>query len=110
MHLRKERGLTQSQLAEKVGITRNLLANYEMGRTHLTDESIILIAKALNVSTDQLLGIREPSEVTQVPSVRLVRRMQKIAQLPQPEQKAILKTIDTFLKGANFTEPVSDNS
>jgi XRE family transcriptional regulator, regulator of sulfur utilization len=98
---RKTRGLTQAQLADIVGISRNLLANYEMGRTHLTDDSIIRLASALRVSADELLGIKGSDATTaSVPSVRLVRRMQKIALLPQADQKVILKTIDTYLKGA----------
>jgi transcriptional regulator with XRE-family HTH domain len=98
--LRKERGLTQLQLAEIIGISRNLLANYELGRTHLTDETIILIAKALNVSTDRLLGIEtKKKKQTNIQSIRLVKRMQRIEKLPTIEQRAILKTIDTLLKG-----------
>lgn len=103
VRLRKERGLTQAQLAEMIGISRNLLANYELGRTHLTDESVVLLAKALRVTADRLLGLNSgDSGIDQPPGVRLVRRMQKIARLPLPEQKAILKTIDTFLKGAGL--------
>jgi transcriptional regulator with XRE-family HTH domain len=103
--LRKTRGLTQAQLADIVGISRNLLANYEMGRTHLTDDSIIRLASALRVSADELLGIKDgDTATTSVPSVRLVRRMQKIALLPQADQKVILKTIDTYLKGAVVSE------
>lgn len=109
VRFRKSRGLTQAQLADALGITRNLLANYEMGRTRLTDESIIKIASALKVSADDLLGIKETDGASAtVPAVRLVRRMQKIAQLPPAEQKVILKTIDTYLKGAGqVAEPAS---
>ena len=109
VRFRKSRGLTQAQLADALGITRNLLANYEMGRTRLTDESIIKIASALKVSADDLLGIKETDGASAtVPAVRLVRRMQKIAQLPPAEQKVILKTIDTYLKGASqVAEPAS---
>jgi transcriptional regulator with XRE-family HTH domain len=96
--LRRERGLTQVQLAEAIGISRNLLANYEMGRTHLTDESIILLAQILRVSTDELLGVsRTNTPPDMIPSVRLVRRMQKIQKMPLSDQKALLKTIDKYL-------------
>jgi transcriptional regulator with XRE-family HTH domain len=98
--LRKERGLTQAQLADAIGISRNLLSNYELARTRLTDESIILLIEVLKVSADELLGITKTSELNgDVPSVRLVRRIQKISKLPPAEQKALLRTIDTYLKG-----------
>lgn len=41
--LRKERGYTQKELAEKIGIERPLLTDYEIGRLRLSDE----IARAL---------------------------------------------------------------
>lgn len=106
--LRKSRGLTQAQLAERTGISRDHLANYELGRTHLTDDVIIRLANALRVSADTLLGIKDNGQAEQLSSVRLVRRMQKIAELPQSEQKAILKTIDNFLKGA--AKPVDSST
>jgi transcriptional regulator with XRE-family HTH domain len=95
--LRRERGLTQAELAQAVGITRKLIANYEAGRTHLNDESIILLAKVLGVSTDQLLGVAQNPAAESVQSIRLVRRMQKIEKMPAPDQKALLKTIDKYL-------------
>lgn len=95
--LRRERGFTQAELAETVGISRTLLTNYENGRTHLNDESIILLAKALGVSTDELLGIAKTRSSDSVQSVRLVRRMKKIEKMPGPDQKALLKTIDKYL-------------
>ena len=101
VELRKSRGLTQSQLASLTGISRTLLANYELGRTHLTDDTIIRLAQALKVSTDKLLGVDAKEDITALPSIRLVRRMREIATLPQADQKVILKTIDNFLKGAN---------
>ncbi len=98
---RKLRGLTQTQLAEKVGVTRYLIAHCEKGRTHLTDELIVRLAVALRVTPDDLLGFSKTTQaVDRPPSVRLVRRMQRIAELTTVNQKAILRTIDSFLDGA----------
>lgn len=101
IQLRKERGLTQTQLAEAMGISRNLLSNYELGRTHLTDESIIKLAEVLKVSADDILGLSHPKTISdEVPSIRFIRRIQRISKLPSADQKAILKNIDMFLKAA----------
>src|SRR4030042_2027433 len=84
---RKLRGLTQAQLAEKVGVTRYLIAHCEKGRTHLTDELIVRLATALRVTPDDLLGFaKDSSAVDTPPSVRLVRRMQRITQLSTVDQ------------------------
>ena len=52
--LRKEKGLTQEQLAETVGIEPNNLSRIEKGRNYPTPENLLKIANALNVSVDKL--------------------------------------------------------
>lgn len=34
------------------------------------------------------------------PNLKIQKRMKKIDELPESQQKALLRTIDTFLKGA----------
>lgn len=61
--LRKEYSMTQQDLANKIGIVRTAIANYETGRTIPDTETISLIAKIFNTTTDYLLGnsdIRNP--------------------------------------------------
>jgi transcriptional regulator with XRE-family HTH domain len=99
--IRKLRGLTQKELASAIGITRDILASYESGRAHLNDDTIIRFALALQVSSDELLGLKGNESLSaQPPNVRLVKRMQRIQNLPVAEQKVILKNIDMFLKAA----------
>jgi len=103
--LRKLRGLTQKELAEKIGISRDSLASHESGRVHLNDEIIVRFALALRISTDELLGVKKGDLVVDdPPTVRIVRRMQKIQKLTASDQKAILRTIDAFLDGASQSE------
>lgn len=61
--LRKEHSITQQELADKIGIVRTAITNYETGRTIPDSETLSLIAKILNTTTDYLLGnsdIRNP--------------------------------------------------
>ncbi len=52
---RKEKGLTQTQLAERVGISKNTVINYENGKTYPTDRSIYgRLAEVLGVDPDYL--------------------------------------------------------
>lgn len=101
--LRKLRGLTQVELAEKIGITRDLLSNYEQGRTHLTDEVIIHLAQALRVSADDLLGIKKilDPEAKSV-SLRFLRRLAVIETFPEAKKKRILRNLDDAIE-ANAT-------
>jgi transcriptional regulator with XRE-family HTH domain len=96
--IRKSQGLTQLQLAERIGINQYQISDYETGRLHLSDEMIIRIAHALNTSSDSILGLNgTPSES---PSLKLMKRLQKIENLPPNQQKVLLKNIDMFLKAA----------
>lgn len=61
---------------------------------------VIRFAQALEVTTDELLGIRTAKENGRKSSLKLVRRLKRIEELPPAQQKTLLKTIDTFLKGA----------
>ena len=53
--LRKKRGWTQVEMAEKVGIDRSFLADVERGKRNISILNVELIAKGLRVSLSQLL-------------------------------------------------------
>jgi len=100
--LRKERGYTQAELAEKTGIIQALISDYERNKLRLHAEMVIRFAQALEVSTDELLGNNGTGKKDNSDklSLRLLRRSKRIEALPSSQQKTLLKTIDTFLKGA----------
>ena len=52
--LRKTLDLTQQEFAEKIGIKRNTIANYETGRNEPVDSVIALICRKFNVNKDWL--------------------------------------------------------
>ncbi len=52
---REFRDLTQQQLAEAVGISKPYLSQIETGKRRGTTEVITAIAKALNISVDELV-------------------------------------------------------
>lgn len=54
--LRKQRNLTQQQLANILNITQQAYANYEMGIREPNMETLLLIAKYFGVSLDYLYG------------------------------------------------------
>lgn len=52
--LRKALGLTQQEMAEKLGIKRNTIAQYEIGRNPPTDTVITLMCRAFDVNEEWL--------------------------------------------------------
>jgi len=57
--IRKEKRLTQEELAEKADISRVMVSRYETGTVIPTVDVLINIADALDVSIDYLLGRTE---------------------------------------------------
>ena len=55
LKLRKQNGLSQEQLGEKVNVTRQTISNWELNETTPNPEQLKLLSKALNVSIDELL-------------------------------------------------------
>jgi transcriptional regulator with XRE-family HTH domain len=98
--LRLQRGLTQVDLAEQLGIDQSLISEYERGIVRLHGSLIIGFAKQLKVSTDQLLGVEKLKANGLIGDRRFLRRLQQIEQLSKREKQLLLGTIDKFLKGA----------
>lgn len=55
-NLRKEAGLTQRQIAEKLQVGQNSYSNWEKGKRTPIQPTIEKLAEILNTSTDYLLG------------------------------------------------------
>lgn len=56
-HLRKDRSLTQQQLAELIGVKNSVISFYEVGERMPSPEALRKLAMALHTTTDYLLGI-----------------------------------------------------
>ncbi len=54
---RKESGLTQEQLAEKISVTKSRVSNWEQGINRPDADIIGKICRALNVSPSDLLDV-----------------------------------------------------
>lgn len=104
--LRRERGITQSEMAERLGISQPIVSDYERGELRLHGELIVKLATILGVSADELLGIEATRAERPATNRRLYRRIQQIDGLPKRDQEALLRTIDAFLaKGRTAAAP-----
>jgi transcriptional regulator with XRE-family HTH domain len=98
VRIRKERGFTQVEVAEKIGIIQSLVSSYENNVLKLSAEMAVRFARALGVSTDDLLETKRAKPSIK-PSRKVLRRLESIESLPSHHQQTVLKTIDTMLKG-----------
>ena len=58
--LRKRRGLSQEELADKLGVSRQAVSKWESGQSTPDIERIILMSEFFEVTTDYLLKGTEP--------------------------------------------------
>lgn len=55
--LREKQGLTQAELAKRLGITRSSVNAWEMGISVPSTQYIVELAEMFKISTDYLLGV-----------------------------------------------------
>jgi transcriptional regulator with XRE-family HTH domain len=97
--IRKERGFTQVELAEKIGVIQSIVSAIERDVLKLSAEMAIRFALALEVTTDDLLmPAKRNGSQAKKPSRKILRRLEKIETLPRTQQTAVLKTIDNALE------------
>ena len=63
--LRKQKGLTQEELAEQLYVSRTAISKWESGRGYPNIESLKAIAKFFSVTVDRLLSSDEVLEIAQ---------------------------------------------
>lgn len=62
--IRQDNNLTQQEFADRLGIKRGTIANYELGRNEPIDAVVTLICEKFNVNEDWLRYGKEPKEKT----------------------------------------------
>lgn len=63
--LRKQRGMSQKELGEAIGLSHKSISTIESGSRTTTLEKLVILARFFQVSTDYLLGLcEEPAPKT----------------------------------------------
>jgi transcriptional regulator with XRE-family HTH domain len=60
-YARKARGMSQSALGAAIGVSFQQVQKYELGTNRLSASALVLVARVLNVSPRELLGIDAPA-------------------------------------------------
>jgi transcriptional regulator with XRE-family HTH domain len=98
VNLRQARGMTQVQLAKATGMTQRAISYYEIEAEFPPAPALITLAQALDVSTDELLGVQPaaPSAHENSLDQRLWKRFQRMASLPTKDQRAVIRLINSL--------------
>lgn len=96
--LRRDKGMTQAELALKLAVSQPVVSDYENDMIRLPADTVVQIATLLGASLDELLGLKAPSRASNgLKNRRLYRRLQEIEKLPRRDQEALLRTIEAFI-------------
>lgn len=95
--IRVLRGLTQLDLAEKANVTKKIISNMEVGRSHPDDVMLKRLCLILKVSSDTLLGIKDIKGLDMPMNIRWTKRFRLIDGLPEARKKILIKVIDDFI-------------
>ncbi len=99
--LRKAAGYTQQELADEVGVSRRMIAYCEGQSEHPPTTLLPALAQALQLSTDELLGLEPPTTTRRSGRPRdgrLQRRLQQIESLPPEERRQLIQIVDAFIE------------
>jgi transcriptional regulator with XRE-family HTH domain len=96
--LRSKIGYSQRDLAAEVSISQRMVAYYE-GETEYPPAHLLpVLAKALGVSADELLGLEPLKDKKKAPDSRLWKRFKQVEKLPPQEKKQIVQLLDALLE------------
>lgn len=101
--LRKEKGLTQKQLAEELGVTDKAVSKWERGMGYPDITMLTRLAAALGITTGELLkGAREDAP-TQAPEVLVTRTFQYADKVETHRQISITRLMLAILTICSIT-------
>lgn len=96
--IRKERDWSQTDLANKSGVSREMIGKYERGEAAPSIDAAKKIADAFEVSLDYLVG--EGSNATFDKAT--VKRLQDVQKLSAEEKSHVYAMLDAFLLKSNI--------
>ncbi|GLC30558.1 helix-turn-helix domain-containing protein [Clostridium omnivorum] len=70
LHLRKEKALTQEQLASMIGVSAGAVSKWETGNSKPDIDLLAPLARALNTSLNELLSFKEELEEEEIKKIK----------------------------------------
>ena len=98
---RVARGLSQAELGEALGLTRDMIAYYERTSPNPSLEVVKQVAAFFSVSVGELLNDTAKSRGKPGPPSKLEELTARLGRLPANEQKVVMKMLEGALPKAS---------
>jgi transcriptional regulator with XRE-family HTH domain len=96
--LRHQKNLSQTDLAQQVGLHYTHLGRYERGEARPTADALKRLADALGVTGDYLLeGATDDVARARFEDRELLLQFQRVEKLPREDKELVKKILDAFL-------------
>lgn len=97
VELREKRGLTQSQVAEQLGVSTRAYAFWERKPVALRAEQMAKLADIFEVSADVIVGRNAPAPKRNGPKGKLEKLFETARDLPRSQQEKITAFLEPFV-------------
>lgn len=106
--LRQDRGWSQAQLGQRLGVHQEQVSGYERDVHVPSTELLVQLAEAFDVSLDYLVsGSRDDSRRVEVSDRELIRHMEEVDILPERDREAVKAVLESFILKHRFQELAS---
>lgn len=95
--LRKAQHVTQTQMADTLGVSQQVIAAYETGRRKIPASLLPTLTKLFAVSIEELLDLNT-STTKRGPTSKLQQQIEQISLLPRSKQKFVMEMLETVIK------------
>ncbi len=97
--LRKEKGLSQTELAGQIGVSYAQLSRYEIKEAQPPAEVLNKMADALDTSVDFLInGNTTEKAQSTLKDAELLKQFREIDQMPDNEKSTIIKVVSAYIR------------
>ena len=95
--LREQAGLSQQQLAARLGLTQRAYAHWERNPVALRPDQLLNLAQALNVSVEDLVGTNGTKKRGSGPTGKMKQLFEAASQLPRSQQQKLAAVLEAFV-------------
>ena len=96
--IREQKGISQVELAERMGVTQSAVAHWERRSMTLTPDQVVRLARALDVSFDELFGEATTSRRKNGPSGKVHQCFEAVSRLPRRQQEKVVEFVEAFVE------------
>jgi len=95
--LRKERGMTQAELARALGVSQQAVFAYEIGDRRISVLVLARMAKVFSISIEMLMAASQPTHGSKRRlSPRAIRHAERLMALTKTQQRFVVRIIDVL--------------